>query len=291
MSTPSNSTTMLYLLPLIILSCMRFVLAANFHRDFDILWGNGRGSILSNGKIVRLSLDEYSGSGIQTKCPYFFLRIDMQIKLIPGNSAGTVTAFYLASEGDKRDEIDIEFLGNLTDEPYTVHTNIFTKGNGSREQQFHLWFDPTRNFHTYTITWNPFMIVMYVDGTPVRVFKNMESNGVPYLKDMPMRVYLSLWDGDQWATRGGTVKTNWSESPFKAWFRNYKVRGCVWMNGESSCSSGSSNTVKHDWYNLKELDSSSKEMLKLVQHKHMFYSYCNDSSRFPHGFPLECDEK
>ena len=103
-----------------------------------------------------------------------------------------------------------------------------------------------------------------------------------------MKAYVTLWNGDQWATRGGTIKTNWTEAPFRAWFRNYKGRGCVWWNGESDCSLGRSKTVKHDWYTQKELDFSRQKMLKWVQRNYMVYNYCNDYNRFPSGLPLEC---
>lgn len=132
------------------------------------------------------------------------------------------------------------------------------------------------------------MFRIYVDGTPIRVFKNMESSGVPYINNLPMKVYASVWNGDQWATRGGAVKTNWTEAPFVTWLRNYKARGCVWMNGQSSCNAGMSKSVKHDWYKQRDLELSSVEMMKLVKRNQMVYDYCNDVNRFPKGIPQEC---
>ncbi|KAM0031288.1 putative xyloglucan:xyloglucosyl transferase, Xyloglucan-specific endo-beta-1,4-glucanase [Helianthus debilis subsp. tardiflorus] len=241
--------------------------ATNFYNDFDLTWGGGRGKIARPGNTLTLSLDRVSGSGFQSKKEYHFGRIDMQLKLVAGNSAGTVTAYYLSSQGANHDEIDFEFLGNTTGEPYTLHTNVYAQGKGEREQQFRMWFDPTSDFHTYSIIWTPQIIVFLVDDTPIREFKNREASGVPFPKNKPMRLYSSLWNAEEWATRGGLVKTDWSRAPFMASYRNFNVRPAGV---------------------LPQSNMTHRQKLRWVKRNHMIYNYCTDAKRFPRGFPPEC---
>ena len=68
-----------------------------------------------------------------------------------------------ASNGDvfekRHDELDFEFLGNRSGEPYIIQTNVYHNGVGGREMRHSLWFDPTADFHTYAILWKPKHIV------------------------------------------------------------------------------------------------------------------------------------
>ena len=111
-----------------------------------------------------------------------------------------------------------------------------------------------------------------VDGTPIREYKNAESVGVSYPKNQPMRIYSSLWNADDWATRGGLVKTDWTQAPFTASYRNFKAEAS--NNGT--------------WL-TEELDSTSQERLKWVQNNYMIYNYCTDTKRYPQGLPKECN--
>ncbi|XP_030972781.1 xyloglucan endotransglucosylase/hydrolase 2-like [Quercus lobata] len=275
---------------LFIMSSIMVAYAGTFYEEFNITWGEQHATILDNGKLLTLNLDQICGSGFQSKRSYLFGRIDMQLKLVSGDSAGTVTAYYLSSEGPNHDEIDFEFLGNLSVDPYILHTNVFTQGKGDREQQFYLWFDPTKDFHTYSIVWNPRCIILLVDNIPIRVFENQESIGIPFPKSQPMKLYSSLWNADQWATRGGLVKTDWSKAPFTAYYRNFNANNaCVWSGDSSSCSSLSTNamTNRANWQ-TQGLDANGRRRLRWVQKYYMIYNYCTDFKRFPEGQPREC---
>ncbi|CAB4304358.1 unnamed protein product [Prunus armeniaca] len=254
--------------------------AGNFYQDFDITFGDERAKILNGGQLLTLNLDKFSGSGFKSKNEYLLGRIDMQIKLVSGNSAGTVTAYYLSSQGPTHDEIDFEFLGNLSGDPYTLHTNVFSQGKGNREQQFHLWFDPTKAFHTYSIVWNSQRIIFLVDNIPIRVFHNLETIGVPFPKNQPMRIYSSLWNADDWATRGGLVKTDWTQAPFTASYRNFNV--------STTTSTSTNSLTEQSAWQTQGLDAAGRNRLRWVQQKFMIYNYCSDLKRFPQGLPAEC---
>ncbi|XP_010691526.2 probable xyloglucan endotransglucosylase/hydrolase protein 10 [Beta vulgaris subsp. vulgaris] len=259
----------------------------NFNNDFFISWAPTHVNTSVDGKIRSLKLDQESGSGFDSNSMFLFGQIDMQIKLIPGSSAGSVVAYYLASDSPNRDEIDLEFLGNVSGQPYILQTNIYSHGFGDREERIYLWFDPSADFHTYSILWNIYQIVIMVDWVPIRVFRNHKDKGISFPISQPMSIKASLWNGEDWATRGGKDKINWSKAPFIASFRNYKIDACVWRGNPKICKQVRST----NWWNKEKFNSlnwNQRRFYRWVRKYHLIYDYCQDNQRFSGNLPKEC---
>ncbi|KAK8607103.1 hypothetical protein V6N13_052849 [Hibiscus sabdariffa] len=230
--------------------------AVPFGRNYVPTWAFDHIKYYNGGSQIELYLDKYTGTGFQSKGSYLFGHFSMQIKLVPGDSAGTVTAFYLSSQNSEHDEIDFEFLGNRTGQPYILQTNVFTGGKG-----------------------------FFVDDVPIRVFKNCKDLGVKFPFNQPMKLYSSLWNADDWATRGGLEKTDWSKAPFIAAYKGFHIDGC-----ESSVEAKFCATQGQRWWDQKEfqdLDSYQWRRLAWVRNTYTIYNYCNDRSRYPF-IPPEC---
>ncbi|GLJ27342.1 hypothetical protein SUGI_0536620 [Cryptomeria japonica] len=240
-------------------------------KEFSVSWAVDHVRFFKGGHKLQLTLDQNSGSGFSSKNKYLFGNINMQIKLVPGDSAGTVTAYYLSSEGSNHDELDFEFLGNKSGEPYVLQTNVYASGQGDREQRIYLWFDPTKHFHSYGVIWTAQHILFMVDSVPIRVFRNHKAAGVAYPEKQAMGVYSSLWNGDNWATQGGLVKIDWSHAPFVATYRNFSVQSMAESMGED----------------VRAVSSEQWKKLQWVKKNFMIYNYCNDKQRYPLP-PPEC---
>jgi beta-glucanase (GH16 family) len=268
---------------LILILIVSSVESSSFNDNFDILWGAVR--LLNNDQTAQLTMDQASGSGFQSRNEYLFGSVSMGIKLVSGNSAGTVTSYYMSSDASSHDELDYEFLGNLPGKPYTLQTNVFASGIGNREQRIRLWFDPTAGFHNYSILWNQKQIVFWVDSIPIRVFKNNEeAAGIPYPNTRPMRILSTLWNGDNWATDGGRVKIDWGKAPFVASYQSFEVNAC-------SASSDSSPSCANNWWDQPEFQSLNQyqlDRIDWVRKNYMTYDYCHDSSGRFSAIPAEC---
>ena len=71
----------------------------------DMMWGNTQ--VLYDGaghQMVSLSLDCWTTSAFRSKSKYLFGRFDIDIKLVPKDSAGTVTTVYVSSLNKKCDQ-------------------------------------------------------------------------------------------------------------------------------------------------------------------------------------------
>nr|ACK36946.1 xyloglucan endotransglycosylase [Annona cherimola] len=256
-----------------------------FQRNYMPTWAFDHIKYFNGGNEVHLTLDKYTGTGFQSKGSYLFGHFSMRIKMVPGDSAGTVTAFYLSSQNSEHDEIDFEFLGNRSGQPYILQTNVFTGGKGNREQRIYLWFDPSKGYHNYAILWNMYQIVFLVDDVPIRVFKNCKDLGLRFPFNQPMKLYSSLWNADDWATRGGLEKTDWSKAPFVAAYQGFHIDGC-----EASVQATYCATQGKRWWDQKEfqdLDGLQYRRLQWVRQKYTIYNYCTDRSRYP-TMPPEC---
>ncbi|CAL4987712.1 unnamed protein product [Urochloa decumbens] len=257
-----------------------------FQKNYVPTWASDHIHYADGGKEVQLYLDRSTGTGFQTRGSYLFGHFSMHMKLVGGDSAGTVTAFYLSSQNSEHDEIDFEFLGNRTGQPYILQTNVFTGGKGDREQRIYLWFDPTKEYHSYSVLWNLYMIAFFVDDVPIRVFKNSSGDlGIRYPFNQPMKLYSSLWNADDWATRGGREKTDWANAPFVASYRGFHVDGC-----EASAEARFCATQGARWWDqpeFRDLDGAQYRKLREVRQRYTIYNYCTDKDRYA-AVPPEC---
>ena len=182
-----------------------------------------------------------------------------------------------SGDGPGHDEIDMEFMGNSTGQPVALNTNVWANGDGKKEQQFYLWFDPAADYHTYTIIWNAKNVIFKVDGLFLLCFTRHAA--LPYPGAKPMAVHATLWDGSYWATEKGKIPINWSNAPFVVSYRNFYANACV--------SGGACHTGSGRWMN-KQLDGAEWGTVKWAERSYMRYNYCDDGYRFPQGFPAEC---
>ncbi|KAJ7297182.1 hypothetical protein O6H91_Y075000 [Diphasiastrum complanatum] len=260
--------------------------ASAFSQDFSVLFSGDHACASDNGNAVNIKLDQLSGSGFTSSDPYIFGYFSMKLKLVSGNSAGVVITFYLSSLYTNHDELDMEFLGNVTGQPYSLQTNIFSHDVGGREQRITLWFDPAASYHTYSFLWNSKQIVFYVDDVPIRVHRYTTVTQNIYPNSKPMYLLTTIWDGENWATRGGRDKTDWSLAPFVASYMPNSIQACKWYDPFPLCVS---NTWEQWWDQPGAwyLTQTERQKLDWVRQTYMVYDYCQDPGRYSPP-PAEC---
>ncbi|KAG0559794.1 hypothetical protein KC19_10G129500 [Ceratodon purpureus] len=236
-----------------------------------------------------------------SKYRFIYGYFSIYMKLIPNDSAGTIMTYYFSSPErankteDTHDECDFEFLGNVSGQPITLQTNMYLNGGGNREIRHYLPFDPTLDFHKYSLLWNENLIIWYVDDQVIRVHHNRSN--VPYPTLRPMAVQASLWNGSDWATQGGKVKLNISDAPFILQYEGFNgVDGCQacdtypMTDPSSACTNPDiSHCSSGYWFNeQEELTSDQVAQLQAHTDQYVIYHYCKDYYRFPNGYPPEC---
>lgn len=271
--------------------------SSSFKENLVAVWNEHNAG--AYGDEVQLSLNKVDnvseGVTITTTTKYYCGYFRASVRLPRGDSSGTVATLYLASPGPDHSEVDFEFLGNKTNtqpgnNEIVLQTNIFATGVGNREQRISLWFDPTEDFHYYSVIWNHKTVSMYVDEVLIRIFQNYEDQGVPYLRsDKAMQVYMSIFDGSSWATRGGLDKIDWSHSPFNVRYKDIIIDACV-VDPASIMASPCARPEADNWWNQPYFHSLPADRLAFmdqVMKDHCIYDYCIDTKRFPVP-PPEC---
>jgi len=217
------------------------------------------------------------------------------IKLPSDYTAGVVVAFYV-SNGDvfekRHDELDFEFLGNIRGKPWRVQTNVY--GNGSvsrgREERYVLPFDPTTEFHRYSILWTAAAVAFYVDDVPVREVRRSPAMGGDF-PSKPMSLYATVWDASTWATSGGRYRVNYRYGPFVASFTDLALLGCRADPIRMVPAAGGSCAADEEALRASDVAVMTVEKLQAMRRfreHNMVYSYCYDTRRYPAALP-ECD--
>ncbi|KAH7352277.1 hypothetical protein KP509_19G038000 [Ceratopteris richardii] len=101
-----------------------------------------------------------------------------------------------------------------------------------------------------------------------------------------MTLYSSIWNGDDWATRGGLDKINWAFAPFTASYSNFNLDACPW-NQPSAAPACVSNSRLFWWDQPRRwtLSASERRDYTNIRKRYIVYDYCKDFARYPTPLP------
>ncbi|TGJ78663.1 hypothetical protein E0Z10_g10105 [Xylaria hypoxylon] len=181
----------------------------NYYIDFTKETGPPANWIIANYEVVKFTPQgaEFTygkkGDAPNMWTDFYILggRYDVELQIAPGQ--GVISSSVLWS--DIQDEIDWEFSGNQhgekpfppPDGKWTVETNIFAQGkmwDGAATYQKDA-YNPTTQFHTYSVEWDENHMNWYVDNQVVR---SVQASNVPSgftLPQSPMKLQLGVWGG------------------------------------------------------------------------------------------------
>jgi xyloglucan:xyloglucosyl transferase len=95
---------------------------------------------------------------------------------------------------------------------------------------------------------------------------------------------------EDWATQGGRVKTDWTNAPFVAEYRDINLRVCDCAPyGAAGCPDSCASSS--NWYaapDLCQLSEKQLRQMRAVQLGYTIYDYCADGKRYNGTVPLEC---
>jgi xyloglucan:xyloglucosyl transferase len=100
-----------------------------------------------------------------------------------------------------------------------------------------------------------------------------------------MAIYGSIWNGDDWATRGGLDKINYTYAPFTATYSRFQIDACA-VRQPSVWPPCFANTTSFWWSNYTLSDSEKRSYTSFTK-RYTIYNYCNDKGRF-RTMPREC---
>lgn len=265
----------------------------SFDEGYGPLFGDGNLVRSPDGRSVRLLLDRFTGSGFISSKMYKYGFFSANIKLPADYTAGLCVAFYTSNADvfeKSHDELDFEFLGNIEGKPWRFQTNLYGNGstNRGREERYRLWFDPSKEFHRYSILWTEKKIIFYIDDVPIREVVRNNAMGSEY-PSKPMSLYATIWDASNWATSGGRYKVNYKYAPFVSEYKDLVLEGCPVdpIQQFPMASSFSESNARLETADFAMITRKQRFAMRRFRQRFMYYSYCYDTLRYPIP-PPEC---
>ncbi|KAG6545695.1 hypothetical protein Mapa_012880 [Marchantia paleacea] len=105
-----NSGLLSVLFTAIMLLGSCFSTSASFSDDFSIVWSQQNVVADDASSIVQLSLTPDAGAQFESKQSYLYGAFSVKLKLVEGESAGTVASYYVSAHFFSEGEISSRFL-------------------------------------------------------------------------------------------------------------------------------------------------------------------------------------